>query len=75
MRTLVAVAIVAGLGAGPALAQGLPPSMNAPVYGTHAFPSAPHGNKTVFSRLFGSHTDQNKPIHSAEQVSKAEKGS
>lgn len=72
MRTLVAAAVIAGLGVGSAFAQGLPASMNPPVYGTHAFQNVPHRDGTVFSALFGSsHKDQSKPVRSAEQGSKA----
>jgi hypothetical protein len=73
MRMLVATAIVAGLGIGPAFAQGLPSSMSAPAYGTKSFQNVSYHHsyhhRTVFSELFrGSHPEQGKAGRSAEQT-------
>jgi hypothetical protein len=54
-KLLIAVAVTLGLAA-PAFAQGLPPGVNSPAYGTHAFPNTPYENGTVFSKLFGHKT-------------------
>jgi hypothetical protein len=64
-KLLIAVAAMLSL-ASPVFAQGLPPGVSQQ-YGTHAFPSAPYENGTVFSKLFGhkdiANTDANTPTN------------
>jgi hypothetical protein len=65
-KTLIAAFTVLSLGTGSAFAQGLPPGVAAPSYGTYAFTDHSNepqvhflGQGTVFGRLFG-HSDNNQ---------------
>ena len=50
-----------GLGAGVANAQGLPPNVGPPVYGSHAFANQPYQTGTVFSEILGHAEAADKP--------------
>ena len=76
MRKLLVSAAIALSFAVPAFAQGLPPEMYLPQYGTHAFPHEPYHNRTVFSELFGHGKNGNQgEVHTAEQTATHAKGS
>ncbi len=68
---ILAAAAALTLGTGAAFAQGLPPSVSAPVYGSKAFADQPYHNGTVFSELFS----HKRPIRTAtEQPAPSAKG-
>jgi hypothetical protein len=54
MKKLILVtSAVLSLGVGTAFAQGLPPGVANPVYGSHAFPNQSYQTGTIFSQIFG----------------------
>jgi hypothetical protein len=73
-KLLIATAAVLTL-AGPAFAQGLPPGMTTPEYGSHAFPTAQYENGTVFSKIFGHAKDDQAPEHTSNDDTKPANGS
>jgi hypothetical protein len=62
MKSVIFAAMAGlGLGVGVANAQGLPPSVVPPVYGSHAFANQPYKSGTVFSEIFGHAEAVDKP--------------